>query len=108
VATDWYTLGLQLDIEDEELRVVDSKENTAAECFRKTLREWLRTSTPTHDAIITALSSSSVGHKALATRLDSKGSFMLHEYATLSFRFSQMHLQPISLANEIKLISRVI
>jgi len=76
VACQWFELGLQLDIEDSSLRVLNSDDNTAAKFFRATLREWLRNSKPTHDAIIVALRSGPVGHNALATKLDSsKGSF---------------------------------
>ena len=76
VATDWFTLGLQLGIKNSSLKVLDSEKNTAAINFRKTLEEWLRNNKPTHGAIIAALRSGPIGHNALATKLDSsKGSF---------------------------------
>jgi len=71
LAPDWFNLGLQLDIDDAELTAVSGQENRTTECFRKTLREWLKIGTPTHDAIIEALRS--IGHKALAKKLGSKG-----------------------------------
>ena len=71
VAADWFDLGLQLEIDDAELRAVSGQENRTGECFRNTLREWLKSGTPTHDAIIKALRS--IGHNALARKLESKG-----------------------------------
>ena len=71
VAANWFNFGLQLDIDDDELTAVSGQENRTAECFRKTLREWLKSGTPTHDAIIKALRS--IQHRALARKLDSKG-----------------------------------
>jgi len=73
VATDWFLLGLQLGIKECDLTFLDSDVNTAAIFFRKTLMEWLRSSSnPTHDAIIDALKSPTVGQDALAGNLDSK------------------------------------
>ena len=44
VAADWFELGVQLDIEDGELRGVSGKENAAAKCFQKNIvtmvEEW--------------------------------------------------------------------
>ena len=70
VAANWFNLGLQLDIDDDELTAVSGQENRTADCFRNTLREWLKSGTPTHDAIIEALRS--IQHGALARQLDSK------------------------------------
>ena len=73
VATNWYSLGLQLDIDDAKLHAITSQENRAVECFRQTLTEWLKSGTATHDAVIKALRSPAIGHSVLASHLDTNG-----------------------------------
>ena len=70
VAADWFELGVQLDIEDGELRGVSGKENAAAKCFQKTLSLWWKSGTPTLKAITDALRSSVIGHNNLARKLE--------------------------------------
>lgn len=70
VAADWFELGVQLDIEDGELRGVSGKENAAAKCFQKTLSLWWRSGTPTLKAVTDALRSSVIGHNNLARKLE--------------------------------------
>ena len=75
VAADWFELGVQLDIEDGELRGVSGKENAAAKCFQKTLSLWWKSGTPTLKAITDALRSSVIGHNNLARKVE-KGLFI--------------------------------
>ena len=70
VAADWFELGVQLDIEDSELRGVSGKENAAAKCFQKTLSLWWRSGTPTLKAVTDALRSSVIGNNNLARKLE--------------------------------------
>ena len=70
VAADWFELGVQLDIEDGELRGVSGKENAAAKCFQKTLSLWWKSGTPTLKAITDALRSRVIGHNNLAIKVE--------------------------------------
>ena len=74
VATKWFALGLQLGIEEKDLEAIHDDSDLAAVCFRKTLNAWLKSEIATHDAVIRALRSSTVGHIALASKLDTGGS----------------------------------
>ena len=57
VAADWFNLGLQLDMDDAQLWVgISGERRRAVECFKMTLREWLRSGNATHKAVIKALS----------------------------------------------------
>ena len=73
VAADWLNLGLQLGIGVTKLDTIPRLEDTAVECFRLTLTEWLKSGTATHGAVIDALRSSVIGHNQLAHQLDTNG-----------------------------------
>ena len=73
VASDWKSLGLQLGIKNADLNAICGNQNKARECFSQTLETWLESGNPTHDAIIKALRSATVGHSGLARKLDTKG-----------------------------------
>ena len=70
-ATNWKTLGLQLDVNVDN---IDNNTNRAAVCFQNTLDEWRRSQTATPQAIIEALRSTTISHNGLANQLDKPGS----------------------------------
>ena len=71
VAINWRSLGIQLDVNVDN---IDSEENRAGECLRKTLEAWKERGTATIGDIITALKSPAIGHNALAADLKQRGS----------------------------------
>ena len=73
VAVKWYNLGLQLGIQLEDLDAIAGDSDWTLVCFRKALNAWLKSGNPTHDAVIEALESSTVGHNALARELKTGG-----------------------------------
>ena len=70
-ATNWNTLGLQLDVNVDN---IDNNTNRAAVCFQKTLQEWRKSGNAKPEAIIEALRSRTINHHALAKQLDKPGS----------------------------------
>ena len=78
VAARWHDLGVQLGIDDGELKNISGEEGRAQSCFREMLMEWMKNQTPTCRAIIDALQSRVVQHNALARELErTKGFFLL-------------------------------
>ena len=78
VAARWHDLGVQLGIDDGELKNISGEEGRAQSCFREMLDVWMRNQTPTCRAIINALHSPAVQHNALASELErTKGSSLL-------------------------------
>ena len=73
VATKWYSVGLQLGIQPKDLDAINGDSDWTEVCFRKTLSAWLGGGNPTHDAVITALRSATVGHNTLAEELKTGG-----------------------------------
>ena len=73
VAVNWKGLGLQLGIKSANLNAICGNQNKARGCFTQTLETWLESGNPTHDAVIKALRSATVGHNTLARKLDTKG-----------------------------------
>ena len=74
VAAKWFDFGLQLGIEQQDLDAMCDDSGQPVVCFRKTLNAWLKSEKPTHDAVISALRSPTIGHNALASKLDTGGS----------------------------------
>ena len=54
--TEWYDLGLQLNVDDAELEAIekDNPGDTKA-CKRKMFKAWLKTTNPTYEELIDAL-----------------------------------------------------
>ena len=71
VATRWRPLGIQLEVNVDN---IDSEENRAEECLRKTLEAWKARGTATIGDVITALKSPAIGNNALAANLKQRGS----------------------------------
>ena len=70
VAAKWHDLGLQLGLDDGELRNISGDGGWAQACFRDMLVEWTNNETPTRAAILTALRSRDVYYCALADELE--------------------------------------
>ena len=73
MAADWFNLGLQLDMDDAQLWIISGEQRRAVECFKMTLREWLRSGNATHSAVSKALRFPGLEQYALAEKLRSKG-----------------------------------
>ena len=75
VRTNWYNIGLELDIPYTELNCFRKMYSDPSDSLREVLIYWLQTNIdppPTWDAVVTALRSPLVNEKNMATQLESK------------------------------------
>lgn len=67
----WYDIGLELEIEEEELDVIKHKENNdPSKCLREMIKVWLKSvdKPPTWEALAEALKAKAVNEVALARK----------------------------------------
>ena len=67
----WYNLGLELGLKPGALDAIKSR-CSGDECFRETLKEYLKTTTPSWRALVEALRSPTVGQPKLAETVEQK------------------------------------
>ena len=68
-AVKWYRLGLELDIPDDTLQVIEEDAHNCDEALKKVLREWLQNCTnPTWIAVVQALKT--IGLNTTASKIE--------------------------------------
>lgn len=74
VRSNWYNFGLELKIEDSDLKAIQRKHlDNPDECLREVLSTWLNNSTKhTWTILANALRSKTIGHGALAVEVEKK------------------------------------
>ena len=70
--TEWFYIGIQLDMETSDLKVIKKNHDEAGLCFTKMLTEWLKRMNPppTWKALVDALKSRTVGYEQLADTIE--------------------------------------
>lgn len=69
-SSEWYNIGLGLDLSINELDCISQQEKRPQDCFREMLKKWLRkTVNPHKSQLINALRQPSVDHQQLAKDL---------------------------------------
>lgn len=67
--SEWYNIGLGLDLSSNELDGIRQEEKRPGDCFREVLKKWLMKSNPRKSQLIEALKQPCVGHEQLAEDL---------------------------------------
>ena len=67
----WYNLGLKLGLKPGALDAIKTQ-CSGDECFRETLKDYLKTTTPSWRALVEALRSPTVGQLQLAEEVEQK------------------------------------
>ena len=84
VMTKWYSIGVQLGIEQAKLHEIETNYRTADRCFSEVINFWLKGNTPvamSWESLVVVLESPFVGEKGLAIRLREKGGMIVRETA---------------------------
>ena len=70
--TEWFYIGIQLDMKTSDLKVIKKNHDEAGLCFTEMLTDWLKRMNPppTWEALVDALKSQTVGYEQLADTIE--------------------------------------
>ena len=69
--SDWYTLGMNLDVSLSTLDQIDNCKESSTRCMIKMLREWINsTGTATRAQLVQALREPSINQNAVANKIE--------------------------------------
>jgi len=100
VAARWHGLGVQLGLDDGELRNISGDGGRVQACFRDMLVEWMNNETPTTAAIIAALRRRTINYCALADELEKMKGCTYKQSSFWNF-CRKSHVRGVSVTGEI-------